>query len=83
MPSAVSVSVGLFDVNNFQVSKKYQNKSSGVAGVQELQNGSLDFRLVGGPEFLPFALDPNRETFHYPRRLSSSELLQLLNSCNS
>src|SRR5271165_607378 len=38
------------------------------SGVQELQNGSADFRLLDGCELLPFALDSSRESLFCRRR---------------
>ena len=48
-----------------------------MAGVQELKNGSVDFRLLDGYEFLSFAVN----LYFAAVGSLSPVLLQLLNSC--
>jgi hypothetical protein len=56
--------------------KRRKDRSSGVTGVQELQNGFADNRLAAGREFLACAPGSSHAS-------SPPELLQLRNSCHS
>jgi hypothetical protein len=61
----------------------HESRSSGVAGVQELQNGSTYFGFVDGSKFLPLALDPSPESLidcSMALPSATPELPQLLNS---